>query len=151
VSPRVPQLQTCLPVQEGFGVATCHQAHCPLEKGSGVTTCPTAPDPPPGAGGLWCRHVPLGPLPGREGLQRHHVLSGPPPSREGLHRHHVSCDSRPASRCGRILASPRVPWLLASEASLRIPKALDIRLVMASPGKRSRQGIKYIQDKPYAA
>jgi hypothetical protein len=116
---------------KGFGVATCHQAHCPLGKGSGVTTCPTAPDPPPGAGGLWCRHVPPGPLPGREGLQRHHVLSGPPPSREGLHRHHVSCDSRPASRCGRILASPRVPWLLASEASLRIPKALDIRLVMA--------------------
>jgi hypothetical protein len=32
------------------------------------------------------------------------------PGREGLWCHQVSCGSRPAFRCGRAQASPRVPW-----------------------------------------
>jgi hypothetical protein len=34
----------------------------------------------------------------------------PPPDEGGLQCRHISCGSRPASRCGRALASPRVLW-----------------------------------------
>jgi hypothetical protein len=60
VSPRVPWLQTHLPVREGSGVATCHRACHPVGKGSGVTMCPTAPDPPLSVRGIWRRHMPRG-------------------------------------------------------------------------------------------
>jgi hypothetical protein len=135
MAPVSPRFQTRLLVQEGSGVATCGRARRSARNGSGVTTCPTALDPPPGAEGLW----------------RSHVRPGPPPSREGLRCHHMSRSSRPASRYGRALASPRAPWLSASEACPCVPKAPDIRLIMASPGTRSRQRIKCVQDKPYTA
>jgi hypothetical protein len=48
------------------------------------------------------------------------------------------------------LASPHALWLSTFEACPWIPKAPDIRLIMASLGTQSRQRIKYIQDKPYA-
>jgi hypothetical protein len=134
VSPRVPQLQTHLLVREGSVVATCHRAHRPTGKGSGVTTCPMTPDLPPSVGGL----------------RRCHMPPGPPSCREGLQCCHVSCSSRPASRCGWALASPRAPWLSASEACLCVPKAPDIRLIMASPATQSRHRIKCVQDKSYA-
>jgi hypothetical protein len=38
------------------------------------------------------------------------VAPGTPPIREGLWCHYVFHGSRPASWCGRALASPRVPW-----------------------------------------
>jgi hypothetical protein len=76
---------------------------------------------------------------------------GPPPEREGLRCHHVSCGPRLASRCRRALASPRAPWLPALKAYPCVPKAPDIRLIMASPGTRSTQRIKRVQDKPYVA
>jgi hypothetical protein len=79
-------------VREGSSVATCHRARHPVRKGSSVTTCPTTLDPSPGVEGLWYHHVRLGLLPGREGLR---CL-------------HMSHSSRPTSRCGRALASPRV-------------------------------------------
>jgi hypothetical protein len=134
VSPRVPWLQTRLPVQKGSGVATCGRVHCPAGKGSGVTTCLVASDSPPGAGGLWHRPMP----------------PGPSPSTERLRCRYVFYDPRPASRCGRALTSPHALWLSASEACSCVPKASDIRLIMASPGTWSRQHIKYVQDKTYA-
>jgi hypothetical protein len=102
VLPRVPWLQTRLPVWEG----------------SGVVTCPVPP--------------------------------GPPPRREGLRCRHMSYSSRPSSWCGRALTSPRAPWLSAFEARPCVPKAPNIRLIMASPGTQSRQHIKCVQDMPYA-
>jgi hypothetical protein len=77
------------------------------------------------------------------------VPPGPSPNREGHRRHHMSYGSRLTSRCGRGLASPRASWLSAFEASPRVPKVPDIRLIMASLGTRSRQHIKCIRDKPY--
>jgi hypothetical protein len=47
VSPRVLQLQTCLPVQEGSDVATCAVASCP----------------PPSREGLRCHHMSCGSRP----------------------------------------------------------------------------------------
>jgi hypothetical protein len=119
-------------VREGSSVATCSLARHPAGKGSGVAT---TPDLPPGTGGLWGRHVRLGPSPHREGLRCRHVFRG----------------SRPASRCGRALASSRAPRPLAQETCPCVPKAPDIWLIMASPGTRSRQCIKCVQDKPNVA
>jgi hypothetical protein len=97
-----------------------------------------------------CLHTPLSVWEG-SGVATCPVPLGPPPDREGLRCHHVSCGPRPASWCGRAMASPRAPWLSASEACLCVPKAPDIRLIMASLGTRSRQRVKCVQDKPYAA
>jgi hypothetical protein len=149
---RAPWHRACHPTGKGFGVTTCPTASDPLSmredsgvttfgqvrrptgNGFGVATCLVALDPPPSARGLW----------------RHHVWPGRPPGKEWLPCRHVSHGSRPASRCGRALASPRAPWLSASKACLCVPKAPAIRLIMTSPGTRSKQRIKCIQDKPYA-
>jgi hypothetical protein len=135
-SPHVSWHQSCLPAGEGSGVAMCH----------------VVLDPPPSAGGLSLRHVSHG--------------------------------TRPAPQQGRAPVSPRVPrfqtrlpvqegsdiavWLSACygpqgkgkysaglliqlgpptfEACPCVPKMLDIRLIMTSPGTRSRQHITCIQD-----
>jgi hypothetical protein len=151
--------------------AQWHRARHPTGKSSGVTMCPTASDPSPGAGGLCRHHVPhaTGPTTqqGRALVSPHvpwlqiclmervgssittcPMLPGPPPDKGGLRCRHVSYSSRPASRCGRVLASPRAPRLSASEECPCIPKAPDIRLIMA-PCTRCRQHIKYVQDKLY--
>jgi hypothetical protein len=120
-------------VWEGSDVTTCGRARRPAGKDSIVTMCPAAPYPPPGTGGLW----------------RHHVRPDPPPGRERLHYRHMSHDSRPASRCERALASSHAPWLSALETCPCIPKAHNVRLIMATPGIRSRQRIKCVQDKAY--
>jgi hypothetical protein len=120
VSPRIPRFQTRILVREG----------------SGIMECPVAPGPPLGRGGLRC--------------------------------HHVSRGFRPTSRCRRALTSPRAIWLSAgygtqgkgkysaglltwlgpptSEMCPCIPETPDIRLIMTSPGTRSRQHIKCVQD-----
>jgi hypothetical protein len=120
VSPCVPRFQTKLYVREG----------------SGVVACP--------------------------------VVTGPPPGRGGLRCHHVSHEFKPTSQCGRALASPRATWLSTSygpqakgkySASLLtrlgprisevcpcVAKMPDIRLIMTTPGARSRQHIKCVQD-----
>jgi hypothetical protein len=112
MSPHVPQFQT----------------HSRSRRGSGVVMCPVALGPPPDRGGLWCPHVSHG--------------------------------SRPASWSGRALTLSRVTWLSecygpqakekysaslltrsgppASEACPHVPKGPDIRLIMTSPGTRSR-------------
>jgi hypothetical protein len=56
----------------------------------------TVPDPAPGTGG--------------SGFVRCPVAPSPSPGERGLRCRHVSRSSRPASRCGRALASPHVPW-----------------------------------------
>jgi hypothetical protein len=99
--------------------------------------CPMTPDPPPDEGGLRCHHVSHGSRPASQcrsalvswcvswhqahlpvgegsGVTMCPVTSGSPPSEGGLQCHHVSCGSRPASQCGRALASWHVPWHRAS-------------------------------------
>jgi hypothetical protein len=164
----------------------------PAREGSGVTTCPMTPDPtsqhrraPTSPRALWCQTPP----PSTGGLRHHHVsrdtkprlsmregpgvatcpaASDPPLGEGGLWCRHVSHGSRPISRHGRALSSPRATWLSAcygsqgkgkysvglltrsdppaSEACLCVPKTPDIRLIMTSSDTRSRQRIKYIQD-----
>jgi hypothetical protein len=129
-----------------------HRAHHPLGKGSGVTTWPEAPSPSPGRKGLRSHHVPRGsrPAPCVGRLRCHHVTEAPgPPS-------------------GRAPVSPRVMWLqsyflvqegtgaamcpvaLDLRACSCVPKTLDTRLIMASPGTRCWQHIKCVCDRPYA-
>jgi hypothetical protein len=112
-----------------------HQACLSAEEGSSVATCPAAPDP------LMVREG--------SGVTTCPVAPGPPFGWKGLRCHHVSCGSRPAS--GMALASPRAACLSTSEACPWVPKVSDIRLIMTTPGMRSRQRIKCVQDKPYTA
>jgi hypothetical protein len=93
ILPRVPRLQTCLPVRRD-PVSPCapwHRARHPTGEGSGVITCLMALDSSStheGTGVITCpRH------------QNHRPT--------GLRYHHVSSGSRPASRCGRALEPPR--------------------------------------------
>jgi hypothetical protein len=136
VSSRVPWIQL-LPVMRALASprASWHCARHPTGEGSGVTTCLTALDPSPvreGSSVTTClRH------------QDHRLA--------GLQYHHMSCGSGAASLCKRALEPPRALWPLASEACPCIPKAPNIRLIMASPDTRSRQHIKCIQDKTYPA
>jgi hypothetical protein len=137
MTPHVPRLQTRLPVPRALASphAPWHRARYPAGEGSGVTTCLVAPDSSPaweGSGIAMCpRH------------QDHRPA--------GLRYCHISCGSRPTSRCVRALELPHVQWPSSSEACPCIPKVPDIRLIMATPGTRSRKRIKCVQDKPYAA
>jgi hypothetical protein len=169
-----PQLHTCSQCRRALAspCAPWHRARHPTGKSSTITTCPVTADPSSIVGGLLRRHVPraTGPatLHGRASVSPHvprhqtrllvwecsgvvmcPMALGLLPGREELRCHHMSCGSRPTSRCGRALASPRAPWLSASEACPCVPKASDIRLIIASPGTRSRQRIKCVQNKVY--
>jgi hypothetical protein len=120
----------------GSGVTSApwHQARYPAGKGSSVTMCPTAPDPPPSTGGLWCHHVAHGTEPTTQ-------QGRAPVSPRVLWL--WTCP-----RCERAQPSPHAPWLSASEVSSCVPKKPDIRHIMASPDTRSKQHIKYVEDKP---
>jgi hypothetical protein len=129
--------------------------------------CPVTPGPPPGEGGLRCHHVSHGSRLVAGGLWRRGVSYGTgSTSQQG--RALVSCGFRPGSRCRRAVGSPRATWLSACygtqakgkysaglltqlgppacEAYLCVLKTSDIRLIMTSPGTRSRQHIKCVQD-----
>jgi hypothetical protein len=122
VSPCVLQLETRLPVREGSDVA---HATRPTALQGRASVSPRVPRLQTrllvweGSSVATCP-VPL----------------GLPPGRERLRCHHTSYGSRPASQCGRALASPCAPWLSASETCPYVPKVPDIRLIMASPGHR---------------
>jgi hypothetical protein len=169
VSPRLQTRSRCRRAPTS-PCALWHWVRHPPGKRSSVTTCPVPPDPllvrraltSPCAPQHWARHsaregsgvavclTALDPSSALKGFgiatcprhQNHHPT--------GLQYRHVSCGSGPASRCGRALEPPRALWPSAFEACLCVPKAPDIRLIMASPGTRSRQHIICIQDKPYA-
>jgi hypothetical protein len=156
-SPCAPWHRTCHLTGKGFGVTTCpvtldpppgaggsgvtsapwHQARYPVGKGSSVTMCPTALDPPPSTGGLWCRHVPHG--------------TGPTTQQGRAPVSPCVLWLRTCPWCERAQPSPHAPWLSASEVSSCVPKKPDIRHIMASPGMRSKQHIKYVEDKPCTA
>jgi hypothetical protein len=133
--------------------AQWHRARHPPGKGSGVATCPEEPSPSPGRRGLRSCHIPHGSRPalyaGR--LWRHHVTEapGPPPSRAPvsprvmwLQTRHLVWEGSGAATC---------PVALGPRMCSCVPKTSDTRLIMASPGTRCRQRIKYVCDRPYAA
>jgi hypothetical protein len=169
---RAPRHRARHPLEEGSGVATCptaqsapptrkglrcrpcaprHRVCHPSGKVSDVATCPETLIPTPNRRGLQSRHVPRGsrtaPYVGR--LWRRHVTKAPGPL------------------LGKAPVSPCVQWLqtrlLVKEGSgaATCPVALglgacscvlktpDIRLIMVSPGTRSRQRIKCVCDMPY--
>jgi hypothetical protein len=137
VSLCILRLQTRLLVRRALASprALWHRALHPTGEGSRVTTCLMAPDSSlawEGSGVIMCPTHP-----------DHHFT--------GLWYHHVSCGSRSTSRCERALKPPCALWPSASKACPCVPKTHDIRLIIASPGTRSRQHIKYIQDKSYTA
>jgi hypothetical protein len=165
VLPHVPVAPNPLLVREGSGVATCPVAPGTPPDWEGLwcrhVSCDSRPTP--SAGGLCRCHVQSGPPPGRKGLRCHHdsrptsryrrALGSPHPARP------IAPQGRPPLsprvpwlqtrlRCGRALASSHAPWLSAHEVCPCVPKVPGVRLIMASPGMRSRQRIKCIQDKP---
>jgi hypothetical protein len=83
-----------VPYKQDLSLVPQRQTSHPTGKGSGVTACPVTPDPLP--------------VPESSGITMYSVAPGTPPDKEWLRCRHVSCGSRPASRCGRALASPRV-------------------------------------------
>jgi hypothetical protein len=121
-------------------------------KGSGVATCPEAPSPSPSRRGLWSRHVPHGsrPAPFAGRLWCRHVTeaSGPPPGRGPVSPRVLWLQTRLLVREGSGAAT--CPMALGPRACPCVHKTPDIRLIMASPGTRCRQRIKYVCDSSYA-
>jgi hypothetical protein len=108
---QVPRRQTLHPAREAPAspCVSWHRTHLPAREGSGIVMCPTVLDPPTSPGGLWRHHVP-------------HDSACYGPQAKGKYS-------------AGLLTRPGPP---ASEACPRIPKAHDIRLIMTSPGTRSR-------------
>jgi hypothetical protein len=142
--------------QERAPVSPHASRHCARHlpgEGSGVATYPEAPNPSPDRRRLRSRHVSRG--------------SRPAPCAGRLWRHRVA--EAPGPPLGRAPVPARVLWLqtrflvwegsgaatcpvtLSPRAYLCIPKMPDIRPIMASPGTRCKQRIKYVCDRSYTA
>jgi hypothetical protein len=152
----VPHVTECATCQERAPVsprAPRHQSRHPLGKCSGVAMCPEAPSPSPDRRGLWSRNVPHGSRPalcaGR--LWHRHVteVPGPPLDRAPISPRVIWLQTRILVWEGSGAAT--CPVTLGPRACPCVFKTPDIRLIMASPGTRCRQRIKYVCDRPYTA
>jgi hypothetical protein len=168
-----PRLQICSLCQEALALPRVrrHRARHPPGKGPGVTTCPEAPCVPLTKRGLQCCHVPRG----IEPITRQEKAPESPHASwlqaRPLHRKALAsprdrglgttapqgfgtdtCPAAPDPPPGAEGSGATTCLVaLGPRAYPCVPKTSDIMPIMASPGMRCRQRIKYVSDRPYTA